>query len=47
VNGCFTSTQVSPATIFIIDKATAPNQIKYAVKKKFEEKVLVWIAISE
>ena len=29
------------------DKSTAPNQIKYAMKKKFEEKVLVWIAISE
>jgi hypothetical protein len=29
------------------DKSTAPNEIKYAMKKKFEDKVLVWVAISE
>ncbi len=30
------------------EKLTAPNEIKYGMKKKFEgDKVLVWIAISE
>jgi len=28
------------------DKSTAPDEIKYKMKKKFEAKVLVWMAIS-
>jgi hypothetical protein len=41
----FTGDIASNRSYFTVDRATAPNHIKFKCQAKFEPKLLVWMAI--